>query len=78
MRTSGSRIFPNRSGSGPTPAFRLRTSYCAETCRPPLRRGCTHPGLRPPLRGGDHDSRLPLGKVPSSELILPHKSAGYY
>ena len=24
----------------------------------------THPALRAPLRGGDHDSRLPLGKVP--------------
>ena len=31
---------------------------------PPLRGGCTHPGLWPPLRGEDRNSLLPLGKDP--------------
>ena len=43
-------------------------------------RRVSHPSRRfdPPRPGGDRHSRLPLRKVPSWELILPHKSAGYY
>ena len=61
---SALRAAPRRAG--PNSPFGLRTSCCAETCRAPLRGGCTHPGLRPPLQGGDCYSCLPLGEVPLS------------